>query len=214
MKTRSQTRADAKSMSFSAELHKKNNDGKIKKNKCVGKKFKLKECVVRLNRLEIIEPQTNNSIAKSPPGRYTLRNRVETTKECPVKERKPLLQVVAMSQAALYTAKAIRIWEQIKKQAVKDKVQLNVNLIVCARMAGHRPWPARILSFEKNGVSLIFYGTNETGIVKKSEVLPYNICKEMMGEFLKVPLENLCNRTFSYHMLFVKASREVSCIES
>lgn len=214
MKTRSQTRAETKVKSTAR-------DGKIKKNKRIEKNHKIRECVVRLDRLNshqianLIEPQTKDLITvETLNKKYALRNRVKLTNERPIKEKKPLLQIVAMSQAALYTAKAIRIWDQIRKQAVKDKVQLNANQIVCARMSGHRPWPARVVSFEKNGISLKFYGTNETGIVKKGEVLPYDICKDMLDEFLKVPIENLCNRTFNYHMLFVKAAREVSCIKS
>lgn len=175
MKTRSQTRAETKLKSTATNR-------KIKKNNRIEKSHKIKECVVRLDRLNLnqianlIETQTKDLITvETPRKRYTLRNRVKVTNELPTKEKKPLLQIVAMSQAALYTAKAIRIWDVIRKQSIKDKVQLNVNQIVCARMSGHRPWPARVVSLEKNGIALKFYGTNETGTVKKSEVLPYDI---------------------------------------
>lgn len=84
--------------------------------------------------------------------------------------------------------------------------------IVCARMSGHRPWPAKVLEFKRNGTLLKFYGTGEIGTVKKSEIVPYKFCPEIIAEYLKVPIHNLCQRTQLYHLSFVKAIREVSCI--
>lgn len=59
MKTRSQTRAETKVKSTAR-------DGKIKKNRRIEKNHKIRECVVRLDRLNshqianLIEPQTKD----------------------------------------------------------------------------------------------------------------------------------------------------------
>lgn len=72
-----------------------------------------------------------------------------------------------MTQSALHTSKAVRIWDKLKKSAEKLPVKLYLNRIVCGRMSGYRPWPAEIESFDKNGVSVKFFGTYEKGKIKK-----------------------------------------------
>lgn len=119
---------------------------------------------------------------------------------------------MATSQAALFTSRAVRLWQVMKKDH-KNLITLKIGDVVCGRMAGHRPWPAKIISFEKNGTQLHFFGTNETGCVKKSEIIPIEFCSTMIQEYLKVPTRDLCSKTLTYHMLFVKATKEVSGIQ-
>lgn len=75
-------------------------------------------------------------ISHLPSKRYSLRDKVTPV---PVKiQKKPLNQIIATSQAALFTSRAIRIWDNAKKLQAK-KFELKIDDIVCARMAGHRP---------------------------------------------------------------------------
>lgn len=132
--------------------------------------------------------------------------------ESRLKPKKSLNQIVALSQMALQTSKAIRMWDILKKQFVSSKVNLIVGQIVSGRMSGHRPWPAKIESFERNGVLLKFYGTNERGVVKKAEIVPCEQCKEVLYQFLRVPISNIPSKTLNYHMSFIKACREISYV--
>lgn len=167
-------------------------------------------CCVKLDRLT---PEQINDLTQGKK-KYALRKRPSIISVDTIpKPKKPLGQIVALSQAALYTSKASRIWDHLKKDVAKKTLKLDVDQIVCARMAGHRPWPAKIESFGKSGVNLLFFGTHNRGPVKKAEVIPYEMCKEMLEQFLKVPLHDLPNKTQCYHMSFVKACREVSCFE-
>lgn len=181
-------------------------------------KKKMKEyqnCYVRLNRLKpdeikiLLIGQSSSIDKPKSMKKYDLRKRMPNINVVVEKPNKSLMKIVAASQAALCTAKAMRIWEALKKQSYKEKIQLNVNQIVCARMSGHRPWPARIISFEKIGTKIIFYGTRELGIVKKSEIIAYEMCKDMLEQYLKVPVSDICNRTLHYHLSFLKACKEV-----
>lgn len=127
--------------------------------------------------------------------------------------RKPLNQIVALSQAALCTSKAIRIWDSLKKDQKMNDFKLKENDIVCARMTGHRPWPAKVEAFNRNGVLLMFYGTNEKGTVKRAEVIPFSLCKLMLEQYMKIPSTEVANKTLTYHLSFLKACREVACIQ-
>lgn len=118
--------------------------------------------------------------------------------------------MIATSNAALHSSRAIRLWDELKKQ---KRVDLNVNDIVCARMAGHRPWPAKILEFKKNGVLLEFNGTHDIGIVKKSEILPIAMCRDVLQEFMKISTKELPVKSQLYHLSFIKGVKEASCID-
>lgn len=170
----------------------------------------LKECFVRLDRMDMTKYRS--SIEQPVTTKYKLRERTvidETLKKLP-RQPKPINQIVALSQAALYTSKAVRIWEQIKKVVLTQKIQIKVNDIVCGRMAGHRPWPSKVVEFKRNGTQLHFFGSHDIGLVKKIEIVPIELCKEMIDTYLQVPVENLHIKTLSYHMSFIKAVREIS----
>lgn len=210
-KTRSQTRNQAPQK----QTTRKNGVAKRKPKYSKAKQNNtpvLKECVVRLQRIDLKKYLNESCEAKQSPARtvYKLRERKET--QPPVKMLpKSLQQLVASSQAALYTSRAVRMWDKLKKEiSGSNKNVLKVDDIVCARMTGHRPWPAKILSFKKNGTELHFFGTNNKGCVKKSDVILIDFCAEVIEEYLKVPKDDLCMKTLHYHMSFVKAAREIS----
>lgn len=210
-KTRAQTRKESEK-----KLAKSLKKSVPKKNTIRIGETIIKSCTVRLERVDLkavndasqnVHKQTENNT-----NNYNLRTKnssnASDSQTKVVIPAKSVKQLVAISKAALHTAKAIRIWDNIKKQHTKDV--LTVDQIVCARMAGHRPWPSKILKFQKNGVQLLFYGTNETGIVKKAEIISYYSCKDVINEYLKVPKSDLSSKTLEYHMQFLKAVREVS----
>lgn len=203
-KTRSQTRLQARSETASRTKRTANLKVNFKRN------IVMKDCRVRLDRIDLTKI---NSIYKIDlKGKsHNLRKRAKVVNVV-TKPIKPLNQIVALSQAALYTSRAVRIWDTLKKQCTKNMVKIQQNDIVCARMSGHRPWPAKVVEFKRNGVQLHFFGTNESGTVKKSEIVPWNLCQEMIGQYMHVPTRDLCTKTLMYHMSFIKSIREVSGI--
>lgn len=201
-KTRSQTRKENASQ---LSMTKNKLTLNLKRKKTT---IKLKECVVKLDRIKLtginfvgIVSQNKSSAVVSPSN------------DNAVVSSKPLNQIVASSRAALHSARAMRMWDNIKKKCIQTKTNIKLNDVVLARMAGFRPWPSVIEKFKKNGVEVRFYGTNQNGIVKKSEIAPYVFCKEMIGEYLKFPTTGLCTKTMLYHASYLKATREVSCID-
>lgn len=212
-KTRSQTKRENDSV-------KKNKIGlnklskTIKQHKTVAIKVPSEmKCFVLIRKLSQADIYKLKGTEKELEKTYELRKR-EPVKvdENRLKAKKSLHQIVALSQMALQTSKAIRMWDVLKKQFVKSKVNLIVGQIVCGRMSGHRPWPAKIESFERNGVLLTFYGTNEKGIVKKAEIVPCEQCKEVLYQFLSVPISNISSKTLFYHMSFIKACKEINYV--
>lgn len=209
-KTRAQARKNTATQSKLAQSLKKKTVKKntLKKNTAtIVCGVVLKECFIRLERVNL--KAMMQSIKKEEVKSYNLRikNTCATKK---IVQPRSLNQIVAISQAALYTSKAIRIWDEVKKRHLK--ATLSIDQIVCARMSGHRPWPAKISKFQKNGTQLFFYGTDETGTVKRAEIVPYFSCKDVIDEYLKVPISDLSSKTLHYHMKFVKAVREVGGI--
>lgn len=183
----------------------------------------MKECRVRLTRIDLSKINlicpTEKGIDKSKENAhvelsksYDLRKRTQkATVEIQIKKSKSVQQLVACSQAALYTSRAARLWELLKKENPHRNHPIKIDDIVCARMAGHRPWPAQITSFPRNGVQLKFFGTHDIGCVKKLEIIPYKFCQHVLEEYLKVPTTDLCTKTLMYHLSFLKGVKEVSC---
>lgn len=214
-KTRSQTRNETKAapkLKTPVNSFKKPKINIKKKNLNEKPVFIMRDCFDCFVRLE----QIDSTLLK----KYKLQNKNDSNnqaqareekKETPPKSLKPsILAIVASSQSALYTSRAVRLWEQKKKEIFN--APLHVNALVCARMAGHRPWPAIIVEIKKNGTLLRFYGSHNVGIVKKSEIIPYEFCKDIIAQYLKIPTHNLCPKTQLYHSSFIKATREISCI--
>lgn len=212
-KTRSQSKADsAKKSSFDFKISKTSNQIK-KTNRQTSQVSipRIVECFVRLTKLDknVIANLTapRKLIDDQPKNVRVLRER--KSPQLTIKPKKNLSQIVAISKAALHTSKAMRVWEQLKKQNSKEK--LVINQMVLARMSGHRPWPAKVTQFKKNGLCLFFFGTSEIGVVKRAEIIPLILCKEVIEEYLKISVSQLSSKSLSYHMQFVKACKEISC---
>lgn len=71
-----------------------------------------------------------------------------------------------------------------------------------------------LIEFRRNGAHVKFFGTNEVGTLKKTEIVPYELRQEMIDQYLQVPITDLCAKTLMYHMSFIKATKEVSCINA
>lgn len=180
----------------------------------------MRECVIRLERIDLSkyrlcqnteEKDDSKKIPEVFSKSYNLRQR-ELRNQPEKKTSKSIKQIVATSQAILYTSRAVRIWDAVKIDKSAQKLNVQIGDIVCGRMAGHRPWPGSVLSFKKTGTELKFFGTNDRGCVKKTDVVPIEFCKSVIEEYLKVPMRDLCAKTMNYHMLNIKATREISGI--
>lgn len=162
-KTRSQSRRESSISSQSLSIQTNNKFKKKSKSKAIKNPPEMKKCCIRLTRLDpnqINLLQKNENLLKPnkiESKKYNLRTRSVASPIINKKPKKSIQQIVAMSQSALYTSKAIRVWENTKKNEKTNNVEIFVNQIVCARMSGHRPWPAKVDSFQRNGVSLTFF---------------------------------------------------------
>lgn len=225
-KTRLQAQRERQSSSIVTKFSPKKLSKNLKRTKTTHQNQKIIkvshqmiECRVRLTKLS---PTQINFWLNGQPAKqekdcekktYELRKRIPTANCVSMTKpiEKSLKQLAVASQNALCTAKAIRIWESIKKQIAKNIIQLEINQIVCARMSGHRPWPAKVIAIQKNGIKLFFFGTNETGIVKKIDVISYEKCGDVLEQYLKVSISDVANNRLCYHLSFIKACKEVSC---
>lgn len=222
-KTRSQSRSE-KNVSIPPVQKQKSLSSNLSRNlKCKKSKSQpqpvMKSCRVRLTRIDpknidLINARYNEAKktgTKQLSMQYELRKRATSTVlSAPVKKTraKPLNQIVALSQYTLHTSRAIRLWDEIKKKSMST---LKINDIVCARMAGHRPWPGKVMNFDKKGTRIYFYGTHEEGYVKKAEIVPYELVKSVLEEYLHISCSSLCSKTLIYHMSFLKAVKELTC---
>lgn len=162
-KTRSQTRIQAQTQ---AKVTTRSLKQKLKKNttlkQCdtnLKKKIQsfpvMKECFIRLDRIDLTRVDSLN-VRKKYNLRKSLHCKTEEKKEMPPKPLKTSVGLtVALSQSALYTSRAARLWEK-KKKEISSNVSLQIDDVVCSRMAGHRPWPAKIVEFKRNGTLLRF----------------------------------------------------------
>ncbi|XP_049287900.1 hepatoma-derived growth factor-related protein 2-like [Anopheles funestus] len=64
---------------------------------------------------------------------------------------------------------------------VASKKSFEVGDLVFAKVKGYPPWPAKITLIDKNKHEVYYYGTGETGKVKKEDLYPYETSK---GKFV------------------------------
>lgn len=114
-KTRSQTRKKEAPPSLKMPL--KQNKTKQKK-KCQNLPA-IRDCFVLLER---IEPKEMSSDASKAQKKYNLRKqasyKIEEVKKIAKQVKPSLIKTVALTQSALHTSRAARMWEQKKKKTL------------------------------------------------------------------------------------------------
>lgn len=158
---------------------------------------------------EIATDKSEVSSNTVPCSQYSLRTRqkiqLKPSSALNIATEKTIMQLALQTQSALCSSRALRLWNILKKRPNK----IEVGQVVCARMSGYRPWPAKIEQMKKNGVLVRFYGTHDKGLVKRSELVPFELCKDVLYEYYSINSSSLCPKTLSYHNLFLKACAEV-----
>lgn len=73
-------------------------------------------------------------------------------------------------------------WRVSKKQKKEKNIVFSEHQIVLAKMKLYSPWPAKILSFTRNGKSstVYFYGTHNSGRVNESELVNIEDAQELI----------------------------------
>lgn len=145
-----------------------------------------KPCYVKIARLDPIKIQRylKPQIERKEDGeiddrkQYSLRTRRQVNT---VKENKSLKTNTKPKM------NINRAWSDLKKKSTK---QFNKDDIVCARVRGFRPWPAKIESIVLTSVKVKFFGCNTHGIVSVSECVPIVECTELILELLLNPVKN------------------------
>lgn len=90
-------------------------------------------------------------------------------------------------------------WKKCKTQFKSSDEIIEQNALVMAKMSGYSAWPSRINEFTKNGkrAHVYFFGSNNTGTVDVTEIVPFESCHEVirlllmrkLGQFLRGILE-------------------------
>lgn len=150
------------------------------------KKYNIKDCVVKLNRINIEKVEKfdfniNVRIRKNvvnigkkqlfltdPAQRLNISLGIQN---CDIVMKccniiKPKKVVVKSLNNFIDDA-----WRKIKMDNIGNEVR--VGDIVLAKMTGFKPWPAKVESFTKNkaGSRVFFFGTNNRGPVRANEIV-------------------------------------------
>lgn len=91
-----------------------------------------------------------------------------------------------------------KIWSQL----IAGGSKVHINDIVCARMLGFKPWPARVVNIypKSKGIEAAwveFFGTFQIGEVLRSNCIPFDSCRDLLLSYCKgkqkgfVPLNTL-----------------------
>lgn len=78
--------------------------------------------------------------------------------------------------------------EKIWRQLIANEIEVNINDIVCARMMGFKPWPARVVNVYKKSKGLQaawveFFGTFQVGEVLRSNCVPFLLCNSLLMSY-------------------------------
>lgn len=160
----------------------------------------LSDDPIPLNQNSQLEP-----LGTAQKTNYVLRQRKPTI-FVEKKKNRNNGQVALRSHSNIHGARAMKNWNAAKKIVKQSKIQLTEGDIVIARMAGHRPWPGKIESFQKNGVEIIFYGTDDSGLVRKTEIVPFELCSDVLMEYIAI---GRYEAQSIYQIKFEKACKEV-----
>lgn len=83
-------------------------------------------------------------------------------------------------------------WRGCKRAFKENKNIFNIDAIVMAQMKGYSPWPSQIKVINKNGkrANVFFFGTSNTGGVNISEIVPMEMCSELIRLLLLRKISN------------------------
>lgn len=180
-----------------------------KYNKLI-KKYNLKECYVRLNRVKpphekIIEKNISISIK----GGKMKVNGIEIEEICErvfnfglklsdggqMKVIRP--DVLKVNEAPAIQKTVVKTlhqlteqeWRKCKKERKEKETQIQIDQHVMAKMKSYSPWPGRISTISKNGTSaqVYFFGSHNKGSVKTAEIVPLHEAREVIRLLLLRP---------------------------
>lgn len=129
------------------------------KTKILLMKYGIRECFVKLNRVE------KDRIQISTKYNFRLRNKIET---------KPL--IVANKKKEIACLMERNIWNDL----TNGQYTLGPGVVVLAKMNKYKPWPARINTIYRVGDVLkcyvLFFGTFQIGSVLRSQCVSISDC--------------------------------------
>lgn len=129
----------------------------LKQNKKSSKTNKIKECIVKLNRLtqaeisSAINTNLNNGLEQKPSQQTKVTKRDKTS----------TVVVKSVSMPSL--------WNTMKK----NRTMPIINSIVLAKMKSYSPWPSKLIQIKGKNAYVYFFGTNNHGTVQFDEVVPF-----------------------------------------
>lgn len=73
-------------------------------------------------------------------------------------------------------------WRNCKKRFQSSGRSINVGDLVLAKMRSYSPWSAQVKGHSKNKkrIQVHFFGTDNQGTVDASEIVPFDICEEVV----------------------------------
>lgn len=99
----------------------------------------------------------------------------------------PKKQQKQINQTEPKPAKSLNViindaWNKCKTEYRSSGLHIEHSTVVMAKMSGYSAWPGRIDDFTKNGkrAHVFFFGSNNSGSVDVSEIVPFELCSEMI----------------------------------
>lgn len=160
----------------STKLYSAKNDGIQKK------KFKIKQCVVRINIMtrEQITKAIEHGLAKIDEIEpYNLRLR-RVKSEKPNKCKPKCAAKVATALITPSDLTAASLWKFLKT----DVPEIAPKLLCLAKMNTFSPWPAMVLKVLGKRSEVYFFGDGKTGVVNTSEIVPFERCSVLVKKYL------------------------------
>lgn len=171
--------------------------------------FKIKDCFVKLNRLDVTSAlsllrdtanieKTFNVDIKIHKNKITVKNQTlnfTKSKNANINlkiDRKDTLQTMC----SVPTASQVNTLSQLiniawRKCKTDNKgAELTIGQVVLSKMKGYSPWPGTVRGFTKNKkrVQILFFGTNNNGSDDVGETVSLELCHEVIRLLLLRPL--------------------------
>lgn len=128
---------------------------------------------------ELKNPSNATSIPRRSQRNKLISNKTsqETTK--PTEQQK--LKQTTKNNAVISTTQMTAIlWRELTLKGF----DIEIGMIVCAKMVTFWPWPAQVIKFQKNRARVKFFGDLREGSVVKNQCVPFINCHHIIFNYI------------------------------
>lgn len=128
-------------------------------------------------------PSTETSELSSVPRR-SQRNKLTSNKTTPetIKpaEQHKIKQSTKNNAVISTTQMASILWRELTLKGF----EIQIGMIVCAKMTTFWPWPAQVINFQRNRTRVKLFGDLREGSVPKSQCVPFINCHHIVFNYI------------------------------